>query len=129
MNMREAILAGSQRVAGRHIGGFFTVRPGRDARPELLACALGAAFLGCHPDVDVTPPDDDWLTPAWRAELYRACVQWVYSDLGGWSGGPPDVGEVAQVNDAHDLGYGWDEIVNLLPDEVARVQVCDAPDA
>jgi hypothetical protein len=50
--------------------------------------------------------------------------------VGGPGGGGFDVREmVAEVNDTHGLEYDWDEIVNLLPDEVADVEVCDTPDA
>lgn len=92
MNLREAILAGAQRVSGRCRGHYITV----NQEGEYEACLLGAAYLGCHPEADLASLVDTrttinrWLrkfardhyNPAWPGRIVNDNDHGVFSFAG-----------------------------------------------
>jgi hypothetical protein len=74
MNLEQAVKAGAARVDRRCIGEY--VRVGVDGATE--ACVIGAAFLGCHPDVEPAQASpikvNDWLRgvvdEAWEEQYW-----------------------------------------------------------
>jgi hypothetical protein len=48
MNLEQAIRAGAARVDRRGVGEYVRI----DTDGAVEACVIGAAYLGCHPDVE-----------------------------------------------------------------------------
>jgi hypothetical protein len=118
MNLREAIEAGSARVDRRGIGMF--IRPLSDG--GYAACAIGAAYLGCHPDE---------LVGEVALDAQRVS-RWVE----GLTGGLSWVGRVYAINDR--WTEGWGELLDRLHEQRAvgpsgrvacldEIEVCDEP--
>jgi hypothetical protein len=118
MNLREAIEAGSTRVDGRCRNEFIRAA---DEPGKFEVCAMGAAFLGCHPGV--APPigadEEDQL--AWMDDITSEVSDWVARFEHD-----EQLDEVFIINDKYLRPEdGWDALVARL--EVAQLadwEVC-----
>jgi hypothetical protein len=110
MNLIEAIRAGAARVDGRTRGAYIR----RDDDYSLKACAMGAAYLGCHPDADPaaigTGAISTWCDRLVRSELSQA----------GW---------VIAINDRQS-GDTWEPVIeqlrHALSPEALERDICEA---
>jgi hypothetical protein len=126
MNLREAILAGAERLERR--GMYRVIAAAEDG---WVGCALGAAWLGCHPDVS---PSEAWD----RGQEVDAWGWNLRDDLGLVSGDVLSVphrvpNAITAINDYH-LRYsaGWDELLDALHGVTTQdgtaldeIEVCD----
>jgi hypothetical protein len=115
MNLIEAIEAGAARVDGRTHGSYINVSY---ERGTIMACAVGAAYLGCHPDVD---PRDVWSGQ-------RRIGTWLYDRVSDTPMGYQTVhAAVTGINDATP-GFDWEPVIDRLrselPAEILEVEVC-----
>jgi hypothetical protein len=120
MNLIEAIEAGAQRVDGRGRGEYLDV----SGSGRVYACAIGAAYLGCHPDVD--PSELFHLGRGWST-----IHSWVRSREVPTGAHDGDFWwmSVTGINDGMSAsGDDWDalvgEVVRQAP-ELAVVEVCE----
>jgi hypothetical protein len=124
MNLREAIEAGSTRVDGRCTGVLISYSGETGA---LRACAMGAAYLGCNPDVDLTPPDDVYDRYKWAGSLREAASRWIRGLSADDRMKSAQVSAVYAVNDNRvPWSAGWDTLL-AHPGfaQLADVEVCD----
>jgi hypothetical protein len=139
MNLHEAIRAGARRVKKRCTRRFVL----KDADTgEFLACALGAAYIGCHPNADLAALDlDDGPIENWVRqlddnldvlrvtqdgfEMSHRPISFVYSRNDRY--GPPS-GDSADLIEAD-----WDALIERLDTArmagapFSKVKVCDDP--
>lgn len=136
MNLIEAIEAGAQRVARRRRGKLIS----RFGDNEYEACALGAAYLGCHPDVS----PEELMKPS-NAKTISKWVARINARISGGTVDEPDnyylfasewSGKVIVVNDQQTEldDYGWEATIEglrgaKLPDgrRVGEIEVCNEP--
>jgi hypothetical protein len=108
MNLEQAIRAGAARVDRRIVGEYVQIR--HDGK--VGACLLGAAYLGCNPDVE--PADVNGYEGRTAINLWLRGVKLV------WTG-------VATINDVI-LDLGWDRAIEAVRQETPSVlahEVCD----
>jgi hypothetical protein len=108
MNLEQAIRAGAARVDRRVVGHYVQVR----TDGKVGACLLGAAYLGCNPDVD--PAEVNGF------EGRMAINTWLREAKLYWTG-------VAQINDMV-LDSEWDRAIEAVRQERPHVlaqEVCD----
>lgn len=108
MNLREAIEAGAQRVDARCKFSFVKDAVTSDGGHEFHACALGAAYLGCHPDVRVA-------SLLWKAGPVR---DWVNNVLT-----LEQQLEVFSLNDNETSGRNWGDVLDGLG-KLGDIEVC-----
>jgi hypothetical protein len=111
MNLLEAIEAGSQRVSGRCRFSYVRrIATPMSADTAFEACAMGAAYIGCHPDADLGELAQDWgPIRRWMTEVL--------------SDGP--TADVFVINDLEVSGRGWGELLQRLASErFSRIEVC-----
>lgn len=110
MRLVEAVLAGAARVDGRRCRDVYVWGSGQ------YACAVGAAFLGCHPDVSagserLAAMIDDWL---FRNDVLDEGAS---TPLRGWAR------ELADFNDRHPAGDFTPVVRFLVERRLADVEL------
>lgn len=144
MNLRDAILKGAERVDKRGTGQFLysyvewddNDEDAPSATVQVEACALGAAYLGCHPGEQIDKPDyepgmgvDNFqrIVDHWADDIAERCSAWVnqLEDADRWFSAET----VFRVNDSFlRSDDGWDVLVTELAHHgVAEAEVCDDP--
>jgi hypothetical protein len=108
MNLIEAIEAGAARVDGRAQGSYIS----RHSDGSLRACAIGAAYLGCHPDADPAATGSERVA-AWCDRLTRRLP----------------TGRIVNLNDSLG-GDTWAPVTGalrqVLSPDVLDIDICEA---